>query len=220
MGGELARTIRCSRPGRLYAFSSRVVLPGGPATELCRSTACPAGWEKAVDVSHSFTISTPLRASAPQVWEHARTFAGVNRELWPWVRMTCPPAQARMTPDAFPMGRTAFRSWILLFGLVPVEYDDFTLVELDPGRGFYEVSRLLTMREWRHRRSVRPTEYGCVVSDEIAFVPRWRGTGWLLAWVYRRVFAWRHRRLRRLFRLPDPCAAVEPDVAPDRRPSG
>jgi ligand-binding SRPBCC domain-containing protein len=155
-----------------------------------------------VGVSHSFTISTPLRASAQQVWAHASTFAGVNRELWPWVRMTCPRAQARLTPDAFPVGRTAFRSWILLFGLVPVEYDDFTLAELEPGRGFYEVSRLLTLREWRHRRSVQATAEGCVLRDEIALAPRWRGTGWLLARVYRCVFAWRHRRLRRLFGRP------------------
>jgi len=32
-----------------------------------------------------------------------------------------------------------------------VDFDDFTLVELEPGRGFYEVSRLLSMQEWRHR---------------------------------------------------------------------
>src|SRR3954469_7034553 len=95
---------------------------------------------------HSFTISTPLRASAEQVWDHASTFAGVNRELWPLVRMTYPRALSRLTPDAFPLGRTAFRSWILLFGLLPVEYDDLTLVELEPGRGFSEVSQLLMLR--------------------------------------------------------------------------
>ncbi len=152
-----------------------------------------------MSASYTFTINTRLRAFAEQVWAHASTFAGVNRELWPLVRMTCPPALSRLTPDAFPVGRSAFRSWILLFGLVPVEYDDLTLVELEPGRGFAEVSRLFTVHEWRHRRSVCPAEDGCVVRDEVALVPRWPGTGWLLAWVYQRVFAWRHRRLRRLF---------------------
>jgi ligand-binding SRPBCC domain-containing protein len=164
---------------------------------------------------HLFTISTPLQASVEQVWNHASTFAGVNRELWPLARMTCPVAFQRLTPDAFPLGRTAFRSWILLFGLLPVEYDDFTLVELEPGRGFYEVSQLLTLREWRHRRSVRAAEVGCVLRDEIVLVPRWPGAGWLLAWIYRRVFAWRHRRLRRLFGSPQPCAAVEPPASAD-----
>jgi ligand-binding SRPBCC domain-containing protein len=148
---------------------------------------------------HSFTISTTLRATAEQVWTHASTFAGVNRELWPLVRMTYPPAMSRLTPEAFPVGCTAFRSWIFLFGVLPVEFDDIALEELNPGLGFSEVSRLFTMREWRHRRTLMATAEGCVVRDELAIVPRWRGTGWLLAWVYRRVFAWRHRRLRRIF---------------------
>jgi len=45
-----------------------------------------------------------------------------------------------------PLGRAVFRSWVLLLGLVPVEFDDFTLLELEPGRGFDECARLLTMR--------------------------------------------------------------------------
>jgi ligand-binding SRPBCC domain-containing protein len=148
---------------------------------------------------YSFTIRTSLRASAEQVWAHASTFAGVNRELWPLLRMTFPPALARLTPELFPVGRTAFRSWLLLFGFVPVEFDDIQLVELEPGRGFYEVSRLFMVREWRHRRTVTPAGEGCVVQDEIGMLPRWRWTGWLLAPVFRWVFAWRHRSLRRLF---------------------
>jgi ligand-binding SRPBCC domain-containing protein len=152
-----------------------------------------------VSASHAFTISTPLRAPAERVWAHASTFAGVNRELWPLVRMTFPPALGRLTPETFPVGRTAFRSWILLFGLVPVEFDDIALVELAPGRGFSEVSRMFSVREWRHRRTVTPAADGCVVRDEIAFVPRWRWAGGFLAWVYRRVFELWHRALRRLF---------------------
>ena len=50
------------------------------------------------------------RAPAERVWAHASTFAGVNRELWPLARMTFPPAMSRLTPEAFPVGRTAFRS--------------------------------------------------------------------------------------------------------------
>jgi hypothetical protein len=156
--------------------------------------------------AYSFTLSTPLRASADRVWAHASTFAGVNRELWPLARMTYPAALERLTPEAVPLNRVAFRSWILLFGVVPVEFDDFTLVELEPGRGFYEVSRLLTMREWRHRRTVTPAGSGCVVRDEVACVPRWRPAGPALGRVYRRAFWLRHRALGRLFgvaRIPE-----------------
>jgi ligand-binding SRPBCC domain-containing protein len=152
-----------------------------------------------VSESYSFTISTALRASAERVWAHASTFAGVNRELGPLVCMTYPSAMASLTPGAFPVGRTAFRSWILLFGLVPIEFDDIALAGLEPGRGFDEVSRTLSMREWRHRRTITPAAGGCVVRDDLVVVPRWHWTGRLLAWVYRRVFELRHRALRRLF---------------------
>jgi ligand-binding SRPBCC domain-containing protein len=126
--------------------------------------------------------------------------------------MTYPQALRRLTPEAFPVGRTAFRSWLLLFGLVPVEFDDFMLVELEPGHGFSEVSQQLNVREWRHRRTVTPAGEGCVLRDEIALVPRWRWTGGLLAWVYRRVFEWRHRSLRRLFgrKRKDTHALIDP----------
>jgi len=164
--------------------------------------------------SYSFKFRTPLRASADQVWAHASTFVGVNRELWPLVRMTFPPAMGRLTPAAFPLGQTAFRSWLLLFGLVPVDFDDIMLVELEPGRGFHEVSQTFNLRQWRHRRTVTPAGEGCIVQDEITLVPRWRWTGGLLAWVYQRVFELRHRSLRRLF------GAGRPAPGPNRVPVG
>jgi ligand-binding SRPBCC domain-containing protein len=160
-----------------------------------------------VSESYSFSISTPLQASAQQVWAHASTFAGVNRELWPIAQMTFPPAMRRLTPEAIPLGRTAFRSWILLFGLVPVEFDDFMLVDLEPGRGFSEVSRMLGMREWRHRRNVESAGGGCVLRDEVTMLPRWPWIGWLQAQVYQQIFQWRHRTLRRLFRAARAVAA-------------
>jgi hypothetical protein len=64
--------------------------------------------------SYSFTIASCLRSSAARVWEHASTFAGVNRELWPLARMTFLPALEQLTPGPAPLGRAAFRSWVLL----------------------------------------------------------------------------------------------------------
>jgi len=150
-------------------------------------------------MNRTFTFTSTLRAPAAQVWAHAHSFAGVNKELWPLARMTYPAEHAFLTPETTPLGRRAFRSWILLFGLIPVDFDDITLVELEPGHGFYEVSSLFSMREWRHRRSVMPAAHGCVVRDELAGVPRWPWAGPLLFGIYRAVFALRHRNLRRLF---------------------
>ena len=148
--------------------------------------------------SYSFAIESSLRASPERIWDHASSFSEINRELWP-LRMTHPAAVPRLAPEVIPLGRRAFRSWILLFGFIPVEYDDFTIVELEPGRGFSEVSRLFTMREWRHRRTLVATAEGCLVRDEIAFIPRWRFAGPILFRMYRFAFTRRHRVLRRLF---------------------
>jgi ligand-binding SRPBCC domain-containing protein len=152
-----------------------------------------------MSASPSFTFVSHLRAPPERVWDHASSFAGVNRELGPLVRMTHPAGVPRLTPAAFPPGRTAFRSWLLLFGLLPIDFDDIALVELEPGRGFSEVSRTLNLREWRHRRSIAPAPGGCEVRDDIGLVPYWRPAGPVLAWVYRVVFRWRHAVLRRLF---------------------
>src|SRR5262245_37952122 len=103
--------------------------------------------------AYSFTLATPLVAPAERVWAHASTFACVNRPLWPPVQMTYPPAKARITPEAFPEGQFAFRSWLLLFGLIPLDYDDLTLVELRLGQGFHEVSRMFAAPRWEHRRT-------------------------------------------------------------------
>jgi hypothetical protein len=126
--------------------------------------------------------------------------------------MTHPRHILALTPEAFPLGRVAFRSWILLFGVVPVDYDDITLVELAPGRGFREASRMMLVREWRHSREVSPEGAGCCsLRDEVALVPRWRLMGPLLYRVYRLVFALRHCALRRMFgggALPAPPGVV------------
>jgi ligand-binding SRPBCC domain-containing protein len=158
--------------------------------------------------AYSFTFASALRAPAARVWAHASSFAGVNRELWPLARMTYTASQALLTPETTPVGRPAFRSWILAFGIIPVDYDDITLVELEPGRGFHEVSRMISAREWRHRRTILPTAEGCVVHDEVTFVPRWRWAGPVMVWVFRLVFANRHRALRRLF--GGACSAIPP----------
>lgn len=155
-----------------------------------------------MDGSYSFTVASTLRAPADRVWDHASSFAGINRELWPLVHMTHPRGRGRLTPETVPLGQTAFRSWLLLFGLFPVDYDDLTLIALEPGRGFDERSRLFSATQWRHRRTLTPAGEDCVLEDEVMFVPRWPWAGPLLAWVFRRVFEWRHRNLRRLFRYP------------------
>ena len=40
--------------------------------------------------------------------------------------------------------------------MIPIDYDDLTLVALEPGRGFHERSRMLSMRVWEHERTLEP----------------------------------------------------------------
>jgi ligand-binding SRPBCC domain-containing protein len=145
-----------------------------------------------------FIVRSSLEAPAEAVWNRVVTMAGVNDELWPFLRMTHPPGLDRL-PDDVPTGVRLFRSWILLFGVLPIDYDDLTLVKVEPGRGFLESSKLLTSRRWEHERTIEAALDGCVLADRITFEPRLRAAGPLLHRIIRLIFANRHRRLRKRF---------------------
>jgi ligand-binding SRPBCC domain-containing protein len=140
-----------------------------------------------------------LAAPAPLVWERVSTFAGVNDELRPIMRMR-PPAHVRGLDlsHAVP-GEPIGRCWMLLLGVLPIDYDDLTLVSVEPGRGFSERSTMLSMRAWEHDRAIEPDGDGCRVRDRLALEPRLPGTGALLELVVRGLFRHRHRRLRRRY---------------------
>ena len=146
-----------------------------------------------------FTVRSRLQAPPAEVWQGVGRMAGVNWELWPLVRMTHPPALDRFDPATFPIGRRAFRSWLLLGGVLPVDYDDLTFASLEPGRGFLERSCLLSARLWEHERTLEVTPGGCYLTDRVRFVPRVLGTGAALGPIYRAAFRYRHSRLRRRF---------------------
>ena len=144
------------------------------------------------------TVASLLAAPADVVWAHATTPAGVNRELWPLVRMTFPRHVGALTPDTVPLRERICRSWVLLFGVLPVDYDDLTLVALAPGR-FLERSTMLSQRRWEHERTVTSDPRGCRVTDRVCFEPRVGALKPLYRPIFRAAFALRHRNLRRLF---------------------
>jgi ligand-binding SRPBCC domain-containing protein len=148
--------------------------------------------------SFGFELSSRLSAPASVVWSHAASMRGVNRELFPLARMTHPRGLESLEGADVPLGRRAFRSWILFAGLLPIDYDDLTFVELGPGR-FLERSPMLSQREWQHERRVDAVDGGCVVTDRVRFVPRLAGLGPVFLPVFRLAFALRHRNLRRRF---------------------
>ncbi len=147
----------------------------------------------------SFSRETRLQTDAATVWAHAMTIDGVNRELAPLARMTAPPGMRVLDAEAVVPGRRIARSWVLAFGLVPIDYDDLTLVEFEAGRRFLERSPMLSQRSWEHERVIEPAPGGCVLRDRVSFEPRIRWLGHLQLPVFRMVFANRHRQLKRLF---------------------
>lgn len=149
-----------------------------------------------IEVVHT----TELPASPQAVWARVTTAEGVNHELGPWVRMTMPRAARGLTLEDLPLGRPIGRSWVLLLGVVPFDYDRITLVERGPGLRFLERSPMGSMRFWQHERVVEGRgPDACAVTDRLTFAPRVPGSGRLVRGIVERLFAHRHRRLRAFF---------------------
>lgn len=109
------------------------------------------------------------------------------------------PEQYRDLASSWAPGQRLFRSWILLAGILPVEYDDLTLVELEPGRRFLERSQLLSQRVWEHERVLTPHQGATRIEDRIRFEPRLAALAPLYLLLFRAVFRYRHWKLRRIF---------------------
>jgi hypothetical protein len=92
------------------------------------------------------------------------------------------------------------RSWLLLFGVLPVDYDEIGLERIEPGRGFLERSTMLSQRLWEHERTIEPAGTGAAtLVDRVAWEPRLPLPGRLLRPLIAAVFRHRHKQLRRHF---------------------
>jgi ligand-binding SRPBCC domain-containing protein len=143
--------------------------------------------------------SSRLDASPEAVWERVMSADGINFEMAPVFRMTVPRGLDDLDLSTVEPGRLG-RSWILLFGLLPVDYDDLGIERIEQGRGFLERSTMLSQRLWEHERTIEPLAGGgCTVTDRVAWEPRLPFPGRLLRPLFGAFFRHRHRRLRRQF---------------------
>ena len=140
-----------------------------------------------------------LDAPAAAVWERIITPEGINHELMPLMRMTVPRGVDALDPTSVPVGERLFRSWVLLFGFIPFDYDDIGLVRFEPGHGFHERSTMLSQRRWEHERTLEPDGDGCLVTDRLRFEPRAAVPVAVVRRLVAATFAHRHRRLRGYF---------------------
>jgi hypothetical protein len=144
--------------------------------------------------------SSRLAAAPAAVYQRVMSAEGINFETAPFLRMTVP----RQLGDGLDLATVEpghlGRSWILLFGLLPVDYDDLGLERIDLGRGFLERSMMLSQRLWEHERTIEPLPSGgCTLTDRIAWEPRLPLPGRLLRPLFGAFFRHRHRRLHRQF---------------------
>jgi hypothetical protein len=149
------------------------------------------------------SISSRLPFAPERVWSRVVTAEGINDELRPLLRMTMPPGLRGKTIDDVEVGVELGRSWILLGGLLPVDYDDLQLAELEPGRRFLERSRTIAFSVWQHERVVEPeNETSCRVTDRLGFelkapLARLPGAARIATAIVGFLFRHRHRRLVR-----------------------
>lgn len=148
---------------------------------------------------YGFTVSSDLAADRETVWAHVADPTRLNREFFPFLKMTFPRDVQSLSPETVPLGRKLCRSWILLLGLLPVEYDDVMLTEIHPGQRFQEDSAMLLQKRWLHRRTLEEIPGGCRVTDRIAFSPRLPGAAVLQKRLFHTLFRYRHLRLKKLF---------------------
>jgi hypothetical protein len=92
------------------------------------------GSESAVEVVRSSVIAAPRE----QVWARVVTAEGVSDEFRPLLAMRFPTSLEGASIADVPLGRPAGRAWILLGGVIPLEYDDLVITELEPPRHFQE----------------------------------------------------------------------------------
>jgi hypothetical protein len=145
-----------------------------------------------------FRIGSSLRAAPEAVWERVMSAEGINAELGPLLRMTTPRGLESLDLRALEPGPLG-RSWLLLLGLIPFDYDEIGLERIEPGRGFLERSTMLSQRLWEHERTIEPGGEGTTIVDRLIWEPRLPLPGRLLVPLIATVFRHRHKQLRRHF---------------------
>lgn len=146
------------------------------------------------------TYTSCLAADSATVWRAVACMRGVNDELRPLVRMTDPSRGDRL--EAAKLEHLdGLRSWLLLFGVVPIDRHRFGFDGVVDGESFAERSESVVNRSWQHRRSVTHGDQPgtSVVRDDLVVEPRLGFLAPLSRVSADAVFRHRHRRLRRRF---------------------
>jgi hypothetical protein len=153
--------------------------------------------EFAMDKPISMRFESKLSAPPGRVWEWITSLEGISTEMWPFFRMTFPKGVRSLNDVEIKHGIRMFRSYVFLFGILPIDYSDMTLMELDTGKGFVEQSPMGSMSLWRHERRLtecRSDPPAVILVDILTFCPRIAKR--FFGWFIRHVFIHRHKVLK------------------------
>jgi ligand-binding SRPBCC domain-containing protein len=149
--------------------------------------------------TYNFEIESTVEASADEVWRHSTNMGRVNLELRPWIRMTYPRQYENLEASPITLGQPLFRSWVLLFRVLPIDTYEVSFLEFETGHRFLERARTLSQRWWQHERTIESSGENARVTDRVEICPRVTWFLPLYSRLLRLVFTNRHRNLRRLF---------------------
>lgn len=141
------------------------------------------------------SFESEVSASPKKVWEWITSLKGISTEMWPYFRMTAPKGFDSIEHWNIILGQPLFHSKVFLFGFLPIDYSDITLIEIEKGSGFIEQSPMGSMKLWRHERRIISTVTGCKIIDHLTFEPKMASS--FVGWFIRTVFQHRHSVLRK-----------------------
>jgi len=138
-----------------------------------------------------------LKATPEQIWTSITSLEGLTREMMPLLRLTAPTGFKTLS-DIYPR-KNNFRSWVLLFGIFPIDHTDLQLTSLTPLKGFVEESNMASMQYWRHERKLASiSEVETALIDELTFEPRRFKK--LSVFIIQKFFEHRHAKLKEQFK--------------------
>lgn len=142
---------------------------------------------------YELEFRSDLNVGPIKVWRWITSFEGINAELSPYVSMSAPEGVRNINDVDIILGKPLFRSWLKLFGFIPIDYLDVTLVAFDEGSCLIEQSRMASMKLWRHERRIIPNVSGTTLVDKLTFEPKL--PGFIVKTVVKILFDNRHKKL-------------------------
>jgi ligand-binding SRPBCC domain-containing protein len=143
----------------------------------------------------SLKFETTVAVGVKDVWDWITSWNAISKEMAPYLKMTVSAKAADVSLINYPLGKPMFESWIKLFGVIPIDYSQLTIISLEPGVGFIEQSPMASMNLWRHERRIQPAGNGCKIIDTLTFEPRFLKN--VLVKVVKAFFTHRHRMLNK-----------------------